>query len=295
MHKLKGFRVPAVCLAAAALTGSLAACHRKEPPSPPVATPSLTVNHDRAPIGSPIEITYRFVVAPDARFDQDYHVMVHVVDTDEELMWTDDHMPPTPTTQRKPGQTVEYTRTVFVPKFPYVGEATVQMGLYAGQKRLTLSGEDLGQHAYKVGRLQIAPETDNVYTVFTDGWHQAEVAERSAVEWHWTKKDATLSFKNPKKDATFYLDLDNPGVAFKETQTVKVLLGTSTVDEFTLAPGQQVLRRIKLPAATLGPADMAELHIQVDKTFVPALLTASTNRDSRELGVRVFHAFVDAR
>ena len=41
--------------------------------------------------------------------------MVHVVDTDEELMWTDDHHPPTPTSQWKPGQTIEYTRTVFVP------------------------------------------------------------------------------------------------------------------------------------------------------------------------------------
>ncbi len=34
---------------------------------------------------------------------------------------------------------------------------------------------------------------------------------------------------------------------------------------------------------------------QVDKTFVPALVTASNSKDPRELGVRVFHAFVDAR
>ena len=49
--------------------------------------------------------------------------MLHVVDADDELMWTDDHDPPTPTTQWKPGQTIEYTRTVFVPIYPYVGEA----------------------------------------------------------------------------------------------------------------------------------------------------------------------------
>lgn len=274
------------------------ACRKKDTTAPPVATPSVSLNHDRAPIGSPVEITYTFAVAPDAKFDQDYRVMLHIVDTDEELMWTDDHNPPTPTSQWKPGQTVQYTRTVFVPKFPYVGEATLQLGLYSTQtqKRLALKGDDVGQHAYRVGRLQIAPETDNVYTVFTDGWHAAEVADHNAaIEWHWTKKDATLTFRNPKKDAVFYLDVDNPGSVFKETQHVTVTIGNNTVDEFSLGPNQQLLRTIKLQPAQLGTADMVELHIDVDKTFVPALLNASTNHDPRELGIRVFHAFVDAR
>ena len=61
-----------------------------------MATPSVTLNHDKAPLGSPIDITYKFVVAADAQFDQDYRVMAHVVDADDELMWTDDHDPPTP-------------------------------------------------------------------------------------------------------------------------------------------------------------------------------------------------------
>ncbi len=40
---------------------------------------------------------------------------------------------------------------------------------------------------------------------------------------------------------------------------------------------------------------MVELSIDVDKTFVPALLPASTNRDSRELGIRVFHWYVEPK
>ena len=140
--------------------------------------------------------------------------MVHVVDTDEELMWTDDHNPPVPTTQWKQGQQIEYTRTVFVPIYPYVGEASIEVGLYSttNQKRLPLAGDDVGKRAYKVGRLQLTPQTENVFTVFKDGWHPAEVAEHNAsVEWQWTKKQATLSFKNPRKDSVFYLELDNPG------------------------------------------------------------------------------------
>src|SRR5689334_5379004 len=97
---------------------ALPACSRKAPPAPPVATPSVTLNHDRAPLGSPLEITYRFVVAPDAKFDEDYRVMMHVVDADEEMIWNDDHNPPVPTREWKPGQTIEYTRTIFVPVYP---------------------------------------------------------------------------------------------------------------------------------------------------------------------------------
>src|SRR5215510_4459858 len=91
-----------VALMVSAVAGG---CRRGESPEPAVATPTVTLNHDRAPAGSPIEITYKFVVASGASFDRNYRVMVHIVDTDEELMWTDDHDPPVPTSQWKPGQT----------------------------------------------------------------------------------------------------------------------------------------------------------------------------------------------
>jgi len=279
------------------LTSGMTSCARKEAAAPPVATPSLTLSHDRAPLGSPIDITYKFVVANDAQFAEDYRVLAHVVDADDELIFTFDHNPPTPTTQWKPGQTVEYTRTEFIPVYPYVGEATIQVGLHSvvNQKRLPLAGEDVGQHAYKVGKLQLQPQTENVFTVYKEGWHPAEVAEHnSTIEWQWTKKDATLSFKNPKKDSTFYFQVDNPGGVFNEAQQVKISLGGQVVDDFTLKPKEPELRKIPLKAAQLGTDDVAELVISVDKTYVPAVVTSSS-KDPRELGVRVFHAFVDPR
>ena len=278
-------------------SGTLTACRRKDAPTPPLATPSVTLNHEKTPLGSPIDITYKFVVANDAKFTEDLRVMVHVVDADEELIFAFDHNPPVPTTQWKPGQTVEYTKTVFVPIYPYVGEATIQVGLHSTttQKRAALAGDDAGQHAYKVAKLQLQPQTENVFTVFKEGWHPGEIAEHNAtVEWQWTKKDATLSFKNPKKDCVFYLDLDNPGSVFNEPQQVKVSLGNDVVEEFTLQPKQPELRKIHLKAAQLGSGDVTELVISVDKTYVPAVLVAG-NKDPRELGVRVFHAYIDPR
>ena len=291
---------PSVALGLAALvlaSSTLAACRKKEAPAPPMATPSVALNHDKTPLGSPIDITYKFVVANDARFTEDLRVMVHVVDADEELIFAFDHNPPVPTSQWKPGQTIEYTKTVFVPIYPYVGEATIQLGLHSTstQKRVALAGDDAGQHAYKVAKLQLQPQTENVFTVFKEGWHPGEIAEHNAtVEWQWTKKEAILSFKNPKKDCLFYFDVDNPGSGFTEPQQVTMTLGGTVVDQFTLQPKQPELRKVALKAAQLGSGDVAELVISVDKTYIPAVLMTGS-KDPRELGVRVFHAYIDPR
>ena len=287
-----------LALSAGLALSRLAACRRKEAPAPPVATPTVTLNHDRAPLGSPLEVTYKFVVANDAMFGEDYRVMSHIVDADGQMMWDDDHSPPVPTTQWKPGQTVEYTRTVFVRVYPYVGDAAIQVGLYsvANQKRLPLAGEDAGQRAYKVAKLQLQPQTENIFTVFKDGWHPAEAPEHNGgVEWQWTKRDATLSFKNPKKDVVFYFDVDSPDSVAHDPQQVQVSLNDQPVAELSLKPKDRVLKKIPLTAAQLGTGEMAELRVSVDKTFVPALVPGANSKDPRELGVRVFHAFVDGR
>jgi hypothetical protein len=278
----------------AALVG--AGCRRSAPAAPPMATPSVKLSHDKAPLGSPLDITYRFEVAADAHFDQDYTAFVHVLDADNELMWNDDHVPPVPTSQWKPGQVIEYTRTVFVPIYPYVGDATIQLGLYspATQKRIPLAGEDSGQRGYKVGRLMLQPQTENIFASFESGWNTPEVADRNAmIQWQWTKKDATMKFRNPKKDGTFYLEVDQPESVFPEQQ-VLVTLGNEKLDAFPLKPRQRILKRIPMTAAQLGNGDLAELHIVVDKSFTPSARDPRS-RDTRELGIRVYHAFVDAR
>ena len=128
--------------------------------------------------------------------------------------------------------------------------------------------------------------------MFKDGWHPAEVAEHNAsVEWQWTKKQAKLAFKNPRKDATFYLQVDNPGL-FNENQKVTVTLGGTSLDQFELTPQKEVLRRIPIKADQMGAADMAELQVTVDKTFVPMHISDGASKDPRELGIRVFHAFI---
>src|SRR5215216_4212653 len=59
-----------------------AACSRPADEAPPVATPTVTLNRADAAVGSPIEMSYRFVVEPGASAPaDDYLVFVHFLDT----------------------------------------------------------------------------------------------------------------------------------------------------------------------------------------------------------------------
>jgi hypothetical protein len=277
-----------------------AGCGGGESTAPPVATPTVTLSHDRAPAASPLEIDYKFVVANDAQINGDYRVMVHIVDVDEEMMWTFDHEPDVPTSQWKPGQTIEYKRTEWIPVYPYVGESAVHIGLYSTKDntRLALAGEHVGQNAYRVARFQLLPQSDNLLMIFKEGWHGVEASQDNpGVEWQWTKKEATLAFRNPRKDVLFYFDVDSPGAEFHQAQKITVSVGEHTLDEFTITPAPEArqLRKIPIRADQIGTADMAELKIAVDNTFTPAKANPAISSDPRELGVRVFHAFVDPR
>jgi hypothetical protein len=284
----------ASALAVALLAGG-AACGKKADTAPPVATPSVTIDHPKAALGSPIDITYQFVVAPGATFDGDYRVFVHFVDADGEMMWTDDHDPVPPTSKWKPGDTIKYTRTLFVPIYPYVGEASVELGLYGTkqQGRLPLAGQQQGQRAYRVATMTLLPQTENVFIIFKDGWHPAEVLpDNVAVEWQWSKKDATFSFRNLRRNAVLMLHLDGQPRFLAEPQVATVWLGEQRLDTFTLDSKADVIRRIPITALQMGSGDMVEVKLSVDKTFVPAKVAGGSSGDPRELGLRVFHVYV---
>ena len=282
--------LPVVVLAAV-----VGACGGKSDTAAPLATPSLTLNRSRIPLGSPVELSFRFQVAPSARFTKDYRVLVHFLDADEEMMWADDHNPPVPTSAWKAGQTVEYTRTMFVPLYPYIGEASVVVGLYLPEtsERVPLAGDSGGQREYRVAKVRLQPQTDNVFLAYLDGWHGPETAaDNQSVEWQWTRKDAVLRFRNPKRNALFYLEYDGQPSMFDTPQTVTVYLRDEAVDSFQVTKTEPGIRKIALKAAQFGSEDVAVIRVAVDKTFVPALVRPGS-RDNRELGIRVFHAFVE--
>ena len=274
-----------------ALLVTVAACSRNDTAAPPVAKPTLTLNKDSAAIGSPLKMTYKFDVAQNATFDGDYAVFVHIVGPDGETLWQDDHTPATPTSEWKPGQTVEYTRTVFVPNYPYIGDTTIRIGLYDidSGRRVPLDAPAVGLQEYAVATLNVLPQAENIYLIYRDGWHGAEVDPKNPlIEWQWTGKLATISFRNPKRDATFYLQSDARTDLFNPPQQVTVKVNGEPIGSFAADARDPKLQTFPVSAAQFGDADMAEVVIEVDRTFTGP-------GDLRELGIRVYQAFVEPK
>jgi len=284
---------------AATIVAALGGCSKADTASP-VATVSLSTNKDRVALGGPIDLAYHFVVAPGAKIDGDYRVFVHVNDADGKTMRSDDHDPPLPTSQWKPGQAIDYTRTRFVPVVRF-GEATIEVGLYKDNDRLPLQGPDPADRestsrAYKVATIQLLPQSENIFLIYRGGWHPAEFSpENPTLEWQWTQKAGELSLRNPRRDVTFYIEFDARTDVFPgNPQQVTVYCNGQPVKTFAADSGAPSLVRIPIDAAQLGTNEMVELRIEVDRTFVPAKLP-SGGRDSRELGIRVYHVFVEPR
>jgi hypothetical protein len=291
-------RVFAIAVICAILAGS-GACRRTEDNAPPVATPSFAANRQRVPLGSPVEVTYKFVVPSNApAIPEDLRVMVHFLDADEEQLWTDDHEPPVPTSRWTSGQTIEYVRTVFIPIFPYVGPAAVHMGLYSTRdgRRYPLAGDTPGQRSYRVGAIELIPRPEDAFIIYKDGWHNAEVSrENPAVEWQWTRREATLSFRNPRRDATFYLHVDGRPDLVPAPLQVELHIGDTVIDTFTLTSREEIVRKVAIAAGQFGDDDSVDVGIRVNQTFVPAMVAAAQSTDARELGVRIFHAYIEPK
>jgi hypothetical protein len=293
MHRRSWMAGAAVALAALSL---MPACGRKSAEINPIV-PSFSVNRAKTPLGSAIEATYTFTLEPGAKkLTQDYRVLVHFLDSHKVVIFTDDHLPPTPTTQWEAGKTITYQRTVFVPVFPYVGDVTVVMGLYpaAGRaERVALKGDNAGLREYKVAKLEFQPQTENIFLVYKDGWHNPEAhPQNPSIERTWTKKDALVSFKNPRKDAVLYLEADTCFKCFQEPPTLTVSVNNKAGVSVPIESAAVFLKKIRFKAEDLGTEDWVDLRLSMSQSFVPKLLTPPMNNDDRELGLLVYHLFV---
>ena len=264
---------------------------------PPIGTITLGVDRVNAPLGAPLEFNIRFDLAPDlAPLTEDYRVLLHILGSDEELLWAEDHDPPVPTTQWQANQTVEYKHRIQVPMYPYVGEALIAVGLYSYRtgERLPLAGEDLGQMAYQVGTISLSPQPESSFLVYENGWHSAEFASDGRNDWRWTSGRASLSVRNPMTDAVFSFELDARPDMFQEPQNLALLVGENTVYEQVLDTNDRTYITQEISRDDLGTEEIVELVLTVDQTFSPASRGGSPE-DTRELGVRVFYTYFEAR
>jgi hypothetical protein len=289
----------------AALAGTLLlpACNRRKPAEVNPISPSIKVNRTRAPLGSALEVTYTWTLEPGAKkLDRDYRALVHFLDNHEVMLFDDDHDPVPPTSTWEPGKTYSYTRTRFVPVYPYVGEVEVRMGLYPHPgrgERPVLKGEDKGFREYKVATLELLPQTENIFPVFKEGWHNPETQpENPAVERTWTKREALMSFKNPnfnreqKTDVIVYLQADTCVKCFAQTPELTVRVGNNVGARLAIQTPEVFLKKLRVKAADLGTDEWVDVRLTMNQSFVPKNLNPPLNSDDRELGLLVYHLYV---
>jgi len=135
------------------------ACGRTKDTAPPVASIAVSLSAPRAESGAPLTVTYTFTMAAGAApMPADQWVFVHALDDSNELLWTDDHPPSTPTQDWRPGTPVTYTRTMFVPGNTPPGLVRLEAGVFSRSSgsRLPLAGQDRGMRAYDVASVMVA-------------------------------------------------------------------------------------------------------------------------------------------
>jgi hypothetical protein len=269
---------------------SLAACRSDPAPSPPAAQVVATPQRTGVAAGGPIEVEYTVTkLAGGSTIPSDAWVFVHVLDASGTLLWTDDHQPAA--LSASGDAPVVYRRTMFVPRATPTGRVHIEAGLFsrADGARIPTAPANPATGGFDVG-----PASEALFVVFGDGWHAAErVPQQQANEWRWSKGDARLSFRHPRRDAELTLEVDQP-VNSVGVQTVELRAGSNLLATFEVEPGVRRIHTVSLPDARMGSGPMVELNLHVQPTFVPAAVPNLMSSDTRELGVRVFNVHVGA-
>lgn len=273
----------------------IAGCARRAEPAPQVAvTPGARLDRSEAAGGQAVDAKYEWAVGADATpLPPDLTVFVHLLDQSGALIWAGDHRPPVPSQEWTPGRVIAYARPVVIPRGLGRGLLTLRVGLYDRRgARLALRGDDDGRQSYRVATLRALPPGHEPSAVFGEGWHDVEIPDNTgAGEWHWSRQAGTILMRNPRRAATLVLDLDQPMTSLPAAQRIEVRIGDHVVDGFDVAPGQRELRRIPVAVDALGADEIVSFALTVEPTFVPSKIEAG-NGDGRELGIRVFHAYL---
>jgi hypothetical protein len=256
--------------------------------------PKVQINKRSAEMGTPIEVTYSFSTKPDfVALYKDQTVFVHFIDPKRVRRFQDDHRPPKPTTDWRPNGNYNWTRTVFIPRNIPAGEYSVVVGIYSPTKgeRMILEGKAYGNRSYDMGTLLVEIPPQEPAMQYVSGWYdpETEPADINSA-WRWTKKEALLKVRNPGDDSLLYLKVDGVPERFPDGQKLTVMINDHPVDTFPIVSNMPEMKKYSIDKATLGTGKTCDIKLVVDKTFTPA--SNNISRDTRELGVRVYHIYL---
>jgi hypothetical protein len=117
--------------------------------------------------------------------------------------------------------------------------------------------------------------------------------QNPSVERTWTKKEALVSFKNPKKDVIVYLEADTC-VKCSEGPQLTLSVNGKVGATVPIESAEVFLKKVRVKAEDLGSEDWVDLRLSMNNAFVPKSLpdVFKGSTDDRELGLLVYHLFV---
>ena len=112
-----------------------------------------------------------------------------------------------------------------------------------------------------------------------------------SLERTWTKKDALVAFKNPKKDILVYLEADTNAKAFDAPPVLTLAVAGKTGVVVPIADSEIFMKKVRVKAADLGTEEWVDLRLSMNQSFVPKVKNLNA-MDDRELGLMVYHLYV---
>ncbi len=232
-----------------------------------------------------------------AGLDKDYTVFVHFWrPKNKEMLLVDDHLPQVSSSQWKKGDTITYSRRIFIPKFleesdiDFEGYEEIKMtvGLYD-----PTSGNDGEKTVLFQKNIEIRPASYSApEIVFSEGWNSVEtdmnIENPDWRKWQWTTKRAVCIIENPKKEAHLII---RGGVDKIKSKDQKVIfkINDTILDEF-VPETAKFSKEYTIKPEIMGKEYEFRFAIETDKVFVPAVLNPNST-DKRELGVQIYFLY----
>jgi len=244
-----------------------------------------------------MKINYQYQLSDDFKpFTRDYAVFVHFWRTrSKEMLIQDDHVPEVLPSKWRPGQKINYSRVLFIPKFldeidiDFEGyeEIRVTVGLWdpdsVDDEKIVLFRKTIKVHPASVA----APEI-----VFAEGWNNVETDDRidnpRERRWQWTTRKAVCVIENPKKESTLIIQggVDKSKIP---DQKVMIRINDTLLEEF-IPETAKFEKRYLLTPDQMGDDYEFRLTLETDKAFVPAMLEPKIS-DKRELGLQIYFLY----
>ncbi len=245
-----------------------------------------------------VNMSYEFTLRGSfQKLNKDYKVFVHFWRTNrKEMLFQDDHQPNKKTSAWQKGETIRYTRAVFIPQFlnefdiDFEGyeEIKISVGLYDP----TPESKENPILLYEK-KVEIQPASFNApEIIYNEGWNEPESDLRSAdvfeKSWRWTAQKAVCIIENPHKLSTLVIKGGVAKTALPD-QKVTFKVNDTVLDEF-IPSENRFSKEYTLTPETMGPNEEFTLRIETDRTYVPAKINPA-NKDNRELGVQIFFIY----